>query len=338
MNRFELIQRNTTEIVQEEELKKLLKDKKKPVAYWGTAPTGRIHVGYLIPLLKIADFIRAGFKFKILIADLHAHLDDQKTPWHLLEARSRYYKEIIYALLKALRIKPGKAKFIQGTSFQLSPDYTSHVLSLSANIPLVRSRKAAAEVVRFGTNPKVGGFIYPIMQTVDIHALKVDVTYSGLDQRGIYMLSRETLNLIGNKKPICVFSPMLPGLTGGKMSASEEKSKIDILDDKDVIKNKISKAYCVAGNVKNNSVLNFVEYFVFPFKNKLEIKREKKFGGDKVYTSYKSLEKDFASRKLHPQDLKNAVANVLTSLLAPVRKKFTKRKFKKILNLAYPKK
>ena len=101
--KFELMKRNTHEIIMGDELKKIMK-KKSYSAYLGFAPTGRLHVGYLIPLLKIADFIRAGFKFKILIADLHAHLDDQKTPWHLLEARSKYYKEIIKGVLKSLKI------------------------------------------------------------------------------------------------------------------------------------------------------------------------------------------------------------------------------------------
>lgn len=44
--KFELVKRNTAEIIGEEDLKKLLKSKKKPVVYLGTAPTGKPHVGY----------------------------------------------------------------------------------------------------------------------------------------------------------------------------------------------------------------------------------------------------------------------------------------------------
>ena len=56
--RFELIKRNTEEIIGEDNLKKLLKEKKKPVVYWGTAPTGKPHVGYFLPALKIADLLK----------------------------------------------------------------------------------------------------------------------------------------------------------------------------------------------------------------------------------------------------------------------------------------
>ena len=51
--RFDIVKRNTAEILGEDDLKRLVLEKKKPVIYWGTAPTGKPHVGYLLPLLKI---------------------------------------------------------------------------------------------------------------------------------------------------------------------------------------------------------------------------------------------------------------------------------------------
>lgn len=36
-------------------------------------------------------------------------------------------------------------------------------------------------------------------------------------------------------------NPMVPGLTGGKMSASEEDSKIDLLDNPSNVKKKLKK-------------------------------------------------------------------------------------------------
>jgi len=59
--KINLIKRNLGEIVSEEELKKLLKEKKNPVIYWGTAVTGRPSLAYFFPLLKLNDFIKAGF-------------------------------------------------------------------------------------------------------------------------------------------------------------------------------------------------------------------------------------------------------------------------------------
>ena len=126
--RFNLVVRNTQEVITESELRILLEEKKSPSAYWGTAPTGRVHIGYLIPVLKISDFLKAGFKFKILIADLHAHLDDQKTPWSLLDARSIYYQEIITALFEALDVDYSKLLFVRGKDFQTNSEYIIDVL------------------------------------------------------------------------------------------------------------------------------------------------------------------------------------------------------------------
>ena len=49
-------------------------------------------------------------------------------------------------------------------------------------------------------------------------------------------------------------------------------------------------------------------------------------GGDVVYSSYKELELDFAAKKLHPMDLKNAVSKSIFSIMEPIGKKFSARK------------
>ena len=331
--KFELIKRNTQEIITEEELITLLDEKKNPAAYWGTAPTGRVHIGYFIPMLKIADFLKAGFKFKILIADLHAYLDDQKTPWALLDARTEYYKEIIKAMLDSIKVDYKRLNFITGSEFQLGNEYMLDVLRMSAEVTLNRAKRAAAEVVRFTEEPKVGGFIYPLMQIEDVPTLEVDVTYSGVDQRHIYMLGRELLEGLDHKKPACVFTPMLPGLEGQKMSASETKNKIDLLDTTNEVIKKVNSAYCIPGDL-NNSILPFIKYVIFPLKQGITIERDKKFGGKAPYKDYSKLENDFVNKKLHPADLKNAVSSEINKLLDPIRKKFKNKQ--KLIEKAYP--
>jgi len=331
-DKLNIIKRNTQEIVTENELMDVL-EKKNPVSYWGAAPTGKPHIGYFIPILKIGDFLKANFKFKILIADLHAYLDDQKTPWALLDARTEYYKEIILAMFDALKIKHNNIEFVTGSDFQLGTEYVLDVLKMSAEVSINRAKRAAAEVVRFTEKPKVGSFIYPLMQVADVPALDVDVTYSGLDQRHIYMLGRELLPKLGHKRPACVFTPMLPGLTGEKMSASEEKSKIDLLDSETNVVKKVNSAYCEAGKT-DNGVLAFVQYVLFSLKDRLVIKRSQKFGGDLTYEKYSDLERDFMSRKLHPMDLKKMVADEVNELLEPIRKKFKTKQ--NLVEKAYP--
>lgn len=63
----------------------------------------------------------------------------------------------------------------------------------------------------------------------------------------------------------------------------------------------------------------------------LEVQRDQKWGGDKTYTSYGDLEKDYTDKNLHPQDLKNAVTDWLIKKLEPARRYFEDPKRKKAL-------
>jgi tyrosyl-tRNA synthetase len=322
--RYELVKRNTQEIITEEELKKLLQQKKQPKGYIGLATTGRVHIGYFIPMTKVGDFLKAGFKFTILLADIHAHLDDQKAPFDLLDHRVKYYKEIISAMISALGIDTSNLEFKRGSDFELDKNYTLDVYRLAALNTFERCKRAAAGVVRFGENPKLSGFIYPILQTLDEQYMDMDVQYGGIDQRKILAFARENQPRLGYKPRIEVMTPMLPGLQGSKMSASEEKSKIDLLDSSDAVKSKIKNAHCPI-SVEENGVLAFLKYVIFVHKkdNKetLTIKRPDKFGGDISYDSYEKLEEDYLSKKLHPMDLKGAVADEANKLLEPIRQK-----------------
>ena len=63
--RLNLVRRNTQEVLTDAELKRLLEKKKQPKGYLGLATTGKIHIGYFIPMMKIGDFLKANFNFTI---------------------------------------------------------------------------------------------------------------------------------------------------------------------------------------------------------------------------------------------------------------------------------
>ncbi|OGJ12776.1 tyrosine--tRNA ligase [Candidatus Pacearchaeota archaeon RBG_19FT_COMBO_34_9] len=319
--KFELIKRNTEEIITEKELKDLLEKKKKPVIYWGTAPTGRPSIAYLLPALKIADFLKAGFHVKILLADLHAALDN--VPWNVVEKRYRYYEKIIPLIIKSIGVDIKELEIIKGSEVQLSPEYMYDVLQMSSHVSIHDATKASSDVVKVTDNPKLSGIIYPIMQAVDEQYLGVDCQFGGTDQRKIMVLARENLPKIGYNSRIEIMNPLIPGLIGKQMSSSDQKSKIDFLDNEETIKKKINDAECIAGN-SDNGIMAFLKYVIMTIKydnkEKFIIKRDKKFGGNLEYKNYEEIEKDFIARKLHPLDLKNAVADGIIQILKPIQK------------------
>ena len=160
------------------------------------------------------------------------------------------------------------------------------------------------------------------MQALDEEYLGVDVQYGGVDQRKILMYAREYLPKIGYSPRIEVMTPLLPGLVGKKMSASDANSKIDLLDSAKIVNKKMNKADCVEGVVEDNGVLAFLKHVVFTVLSDTDkefvISRPEKYGGDLSFSSYSEVEKAFACKKLHPLDLKNGVAAAISSLLSKI--------------------
>ncbi|XP_015667133.1 tyrosine--tRNA ligase, cytoplasmic [Protobothrops mucrosquamatus] len=333
--RLHLITRNLQEVLGEDKLKAILKERELKI-YWGTATTGKPHIAYFVPMSKIADFLKAGCEVTVLFADLHAYLDNMKAPWELLELRTQYYEGVIKAMLESIGVPLEKLRFVRGTDFQLSKEYTLDVYRLSSVVTQHDAKKAGAEVVKQVEHPLLSGLLYPGLQALDEEYLKVDAQFGGVDQRKIFTFAEKYLPSLGYTKRIHLMNPMVPGLTGTKMSSSEEESKIDLLDRKEDVKKKLKKAFCEPGNVENNGVLSFVKHVLFPLRSEFVILRDEKWGGNKTYTSYEDLEKDFAEQVVHPGDLKSSIEVALNKLLDPIREKFSSSQMKKLASRAYP--
>ncbi len=320
-DRRALVSRYTEEVVTEAELDELL-ERENPSVYIGYAPTGQMHIGHFTTIRKLADFLRADFDVTVLIADLHAHLDDEKSPFDLLDARSEYYQTAIEAMVETAGASVDDLTFVQGREFELDEEYTLELLQMAADTTITRAQRAGSEVVRQSDNPSLGGVLYTLMQALDVAALDADVAYGGIDQRGIYMLARELLPDWGYEKPICVFAPLLSGLSGGKMSASDASSKVGLTDSPEEIQEKLQQAYCPQGEREDNGVLEYVKYLVFPILDdrgeSFEIERPEQYGGNLTYDQYAELEADFVSEELHPQDLKGATAEYIAEIVAPI--------------------
>ncbi|KAJ7280325.1 tRNA synthetases class I-domain-containing protein [Mycena rebaudengoi] len=354
--KFELITRRLQEVLGGDIIKSILAEGRHPKGYWGTAPTGRPHIGYLVPLTKMADFIAAGVEMTIYLADIHAFLDNMKAPLDLVEHRTKYYKFIILSVFKSLGIPAEKLRFVQGSDHQLSKEFTMDNYRLCATVSEHDAKKAGAEVVKQVDNALLSGLIYPGMQALDEQYLGVDFQFGGVDQRKIFTFAELYLPRLGYTKRAHLMNAMVPGLAGGKMSSSDPNSKIDFLDTPEAVRKKIKLAFCEEGTVEGNGVLAFVQAVLIPISQLriaqgqkafgadgapegtvFTIERDEKFGGSSHYKSYEELEKDFVTKALHPKDLKTAVASGINSLLEPIRKAFLEdEEAQKIEKLAYP--
>jgi len=169
-DKLELIRRNIEEIIGDKELENLLETKEDVSIYWGTMPTGSISIAYFLPMMKIADFLKAGIKVKILLADVHAALDS--VPWEEIKDRTAYYKKAITTILKTIGVSVDNLEFVLGSDLQINKGFFMDLLKLSTIVSVHDSKKAASEVVKLGESPRLSGIIYPLVQALDEEYLK----------------------------------------------------------------------------------------------------------------------------------------------------------------------
>ncbi|KAK3825505.1 MAG: tRNA synthetases class I-domain-containing protein [Benniella sp.] len=339
--KYEIITRNLQEVLGKDQIEAILAERDLNI-YWGTAPTGKPHVGYFVPMTKIADFLQAGCHITVLIADIHAFLDNMKAPMELVGKRAEYYTQLIKATLTSIGVPTERLKFVQGSSYQLTAEYSLANMKLCSKTTERDAKRAGAEVVKQVENPLLSGLMYPGMQALDEEFLGVDAQFGGVDQRKIFILAEKVLPMLGYKKRAHLMNTMVPGLAGPKMSASDPDSKIDLLEAPEDVKRKLARAFCEEGNITENGILAFVKTVLFPLRSmggkspSFAILRPEKFGGDAIYTNYEDLENDFKDKKVHPGDLKKAVTDAINELLAPIRKWFDNDELRKLTEDAYP--
>ncbi|MBI2011533.1 tyrosine--tRNA ligase [Candidatus Daviesbacteria bacterium] len=344
--KYKLITRNLEEVLTEDELKQLLESGRPLRHYIGLEISGKAHVGWVYMMRIIKDFQEAGVEANILLADWHTWLN-KKLDGRLETAKRLgrdYFEQALKAAALCVGTDPEKINFILGSEFyeKMGNDYWALVVKVAKATTIARMLRSTTIMGRKETEiSDTAMLIYPAMQSADIFALGINLAHAGMDQRNVHVVTRDAAKELGFEKPIAVHHHLLQGLlppvlvndpkTGkkimdieaAKMSKSKPDSAIFIHDDPEEIKRKINKAYCPEGVVEFNPILDWVKHLIFFSEGEtLEVRRHAKFGGDITYTSYEELEKDYANKKLHPLDLKAAVAEWLIKTLEPARKYF----------------
>ena len=207
-HKFDLITRNLIEFHDETELKSILQQRGELKLYWGVATTERPHIAYLPAIYKIIDFLNAGCSVTILLADLHAYLDNLKLPWDLLKHRSDFFQEIIQAMLKSFNISSDRVKFIRGTDYQLSKEYTFDTYRIGSIVTEERAREAVELVLKPAEHPVLNSLYYSCLQVLDEEYLKVDAVFGNWDQRKVYILDDKSLSSLGYKRRIHLIYPV----------------------------------------------------------------------------------------------------------------------------------
>ncbi len=331
--KIRLVKREPTEeVVTDEELLNLFNTNSQPKHYIGLEISGFMHLGSLILTgFKINDFIKAGVKCTVFLADWHTYLNNKLGgDWDKIRMVSKYYADAFKMFCPGVEIVEGSQLY------ESKKGYWLDLVKFSKNMSLERTMRSMTIMGRSAEKDKIdlGQLFYPPMQAVDIHTMDLDIVHAGMDQRKIHMLVREIFPKMKWKVPVAVHHHILAGLgepepvsesdsdvVSSKMSKSKSASGIFVHDTDEEINSKFKKAWCPEGIVDKNPVLEISKHIVFHEFNEVVVERPAKFGGNVVYTSYQDLEADFAQKKLHPSDLKATVSKYVTNIIRPIREK-----------------
>lgn len=342
-NKLDLIAMNLSEIVTKNELRNLLETEEHPKAYWGFECSGLMHLGMgLVCGNKIKNLINAGFDFTIFLADWHSWINNKlEGNMENIKICGKYFKDCF----TGLGIPPNKVKYLWTSDLVGNPNYWEKVIKIAKLNSLQRVSRALPIMGRRleQGDMDAASIFYPCMQAADIFQLDLDVACAGMDQRKAHMLARDVAGKLNSKKPICLHTPLLMGLSSPtesshdemydenqnlswqimtKMSKSIPGSSIYIHDPPAQIKKKILNAYCPSKQVENNPIIEIIRYVIFPENSKIDILRLDKYGGPICYTSMRKLIESYSNGSIHPLDLKNSVSNVLIEMLKNVREHF----------------
>lgn len=314
-SRFELITRNAAEVVTEEEVWDIAFDPAGKRAYVGYEPSGELHLGHLVTVNKLIDLQQVGMDIVILLADIHAQLNEKGTLEEIRAIAETMRRQFI-----AAGLDPERTEFVHGSDFQLENDYIMDTHELAMEITVARAEKAVtAGIASRDSNLRLSQANYAVMQAVDIPHLNIDLAVGGTAQRKVHMLARDNLPALGYDAPTCLHTPLVMGLDGEPMSSSKGNG-ISMGDDRDTIEEKIMDTYCPGGELEGNPIVDIYKFHLYPRFDQITVSRPDKFGGDVTYTDFDEFADAFASGDLHPEDAKSTAVEYLDRLLEEGRK------------------
>ncbi|MGC8940533.1 MAG: tyrosine--tRNA ligase [Candidatus Nanoarchaeia archaeon] len=337
--------------------------------YIGFEISGLLHLGTgLITTLKIADLQKAGIKCNIFLADYHAWINEKLGGDldYIKKTAVNFYKDAFKLSLEVAGADPDKIKFIIGSELyeNLGNKYWTTALEIAKHTNLARIKRSITIAGRkLGEAVNFALLWYPVMQVADIFALGANLAHGGMDQRKAHVVARDVamklkysmpLKRMHNSceeqyKPIAMHTHLILGMQeppiwpipknklketilAMKMSKSKPNTAVYLTDSEENIRSKLMAAFCPAKHIEYNPILDWTKHIIFKLNKELTIEREKKYGGEIHFNNYVELEKMFAEGRIHPIDLKNAVANALIDILKPIREHFENPKYHEMMH------
>ncbi len=308
-----------------------VKNKKKFVVMTGLMPTGKFHIGHMALIEQLIFWQKLGAKLYIAIADLEAYNARNQS---LEQSRKIAIEEYLTNYI-AQGLKPCEIYFQSERSKDAEKSNAFYRLQ---NVLARHSTFNEFKAVYGSISP--GKMLSSLLQASDMLSPQLPefegecpvLVPVGIDQDPHLRLARDIARRIKDPKFTQLSSSyhlFLPGLKGGKMSASDPLSYISPTDSPEEVKKKINK-YAFSGgqatieehrkkggNPDVDVSFQYLKMFFEPDDKKLQ----------EIYDSYKS-------GSLSTGELKKLAIEKINTFLAEHQKKISKAK-KQVNNFLY---
>ncbi len=227
---FDIIKRNTAEVIEEKELKEKLDNSLRtntPLRVkYGIDPTApEIHLGHTVPIKKLKEFQDLGHRVLFLIGDFTARIGD---PTGRNETRPILSVEQIKQNLSRYREQAGKILDLSKTEFVYNSDWLSklsleEIIKLTSVFTIAQILEREDFSQRYRSNKPIclQEFLYPLLQGYDSYALNADIEIGATEQKFNLLAGRTIQEAFGQKKQVVITMPILVGTDGSmKMSKS----------------------------------------------------------------------------------------------------------------------
>ena len=224
-----------TQSTMEEELKERLAPGKPLRVYCGFDPTAvDLHLGHLVPMLKMRQFQQLGHEVTFVIGTMTGIIGDpsDKTAARQMMTVDQVNENAETWVSQALRVLDREKTVFKRNASWLAPLTLAEMVQIASNFTVSQFLEKESFRQRLDASKPIyiHEFIYAMLQAYDAYTLDTDVQIGGVDQLFNIMAGRQLQRAMDKRPLIAVTTPLLIG-TDGHLKMSKSVGNYIGLDD-----------------------------------------------------------------------------------------------------------
>lgn len=232
---LDILRRGTTQIIDENDLRKKLALGRPLRVKLGLDPTAKdVTLGWAVVLRKIRDFQRLGHTGCIIVGDFTARIGD---PSGKNKTRPQLTREEVQENVEAVKAQLFKILIPEQTEIFYNADWLGKmtfedVIRLCSRYTVARIMERDDFTKRWNENRPIAmhEIMYPLCQGMDSVEIEADIELGGNDQLFNNLVGRTLMEQYGQAPQVVITSPLLVGTDGKEKMSQSLGNYVSITD------------------------------------------------------------------------------------------------------------